>query len=168
MPRAESVAIDGLRLVELDPTQEERLEEVLELGTHAFSELGEYRQTLGYWIARDGVQTTIALHHGLVVGFVTFAYRRDVRDQPVGEIIAIAVCDQLKRHGVGRALMNHAVPLLIEHADAVRATYLRLAVADGNQAGQALFESFGFRGLRTNGAYPGGQRSMEMTRNLTQ
>jgi ribosomal-protein-alanine N-acetyltransferase len=111
-------------------------------------------------LSGKGVEAFVVRTHGSGEGPPCgFIIIRAVADE--AEIITIATNPAMRRLGIGRALMNHAIRQM--HSD--RVARLFLEVSEDNQTALPLYRSLGFRqvGLRsgyyTSAAQPSGAPS---------
>lgn len=123
---------------------------VLSLSREAFGRFGPYDRILLHEMVRVGVRTRVAELAGRPVGFA-------MDELAYGEtyLVAVAVVPDLRRTGVGRALLRAV------EGDA--AGGVGLTVADENAPARALFASEGYRDVPgTTEPYPFGQRARRM------
>jgi ribosomal-protein-alanine N-acetyltransferase len=66
-----------------------------------------------------------------------------------GEILNIAVAPESRRHGLARALLNHGLRVLRQHA----VDEVFLEVRESNRGAQALYVAAGFRPVGQRSAY---------------
>lgn len=135
-----------------------------ELAGEAFEQYGAYDHLLPEWAALPGIELTVAEDAGARVGLTLVGVFED-RPRPLAvvDLLAIAVAPAHRRQGVGRALLRAVVERASSLARTGVAGSLRLTVAEGNAAGRALFESFGFGyAAGHEGHYPHGQRALRM------
>jgi ribosomal protein S18 acetylase RimI-like enzyme len=74
---------------------------------------------------------------GTVVGYITVALDRDAG---IGRIVNLAVSVEAQGHGVGRALVEHA----LEYLRTEGMLLARVETLEGNAAGQHLYPALGF------------------------
>ena len=92
------------------------------------------------------------------------AYRDDFSGDHVADLLAISVEPVWRRHGLGRALLDHALHVARATAKAGRLTELRLCVAEDNHRAQRMYERAGFAPVALDvGRYGTGQRAIRMT-----
>ena len=157
---------DAPDYLQLDPADTEHLAQLLTLGVKAFEPLGDYRQTLDYWIRREGVQTWFVRSGTTVTGFITYAFIQADNGPPVAEIIAVAVAPQARRKGLGRALLLHGMNEVRQGGALIGVQEITLNVASDNEAARRLFKSEGFGFGTASGRYPLGQDCMRLVHNL--
>ncbi len=137
---------------------------MIDLGTRAFAELGDYREVLPAWLRQSNVASWID-DPSPRRGFTMLAfYRDDFSGDHVADLLAIAVEPVWRRHGLGRALLDHALQVTRATAKAGRLAELRLCVAEHNHRAQRMYERAGFAPVALDvGRYGTGQRAIRMT-----
>jgi len=140
---------------------------VRELSTEAFAAFGDYRDLLPRWTAAPGVSCWLAVEGDRRIGFamVGFYFADAARTWVYADLLAIAVVEEARGRGVGRALVRKAIDV----ARAGRAHFdvreLRLTVAEPNERARRLFASEGFVvSDEDHGHYDHGQRALRMSR----
>ncbi len=112
----------------------------------------------------DAMALQLNLHggFGLIVARGAMLLARTVADE--AEILTIAVVPALRRHGVGRALLEAAA----QRSAAAGARALFLEVSTENVAARALYAGCGFAevGLRRH-YYSGGEDALILRRNIS-
>ena len=101
-----------------------------------------FRRLLDFCRAQPDTFTLIAESDAQPAGFVLLltGVRDDVTQQPQAFIAYMAVERQLRRSGVGRALLGAAQA----HAEKLALPHLSLMVTADNAAARDLYRSFGF------------------------
>jgi len=90
-------------------------------------------------IVGDDAPVYVAVVEDRVVGMVTLCVFRTLTG-PKAYLDHLVVVPDQRRHGIGRALVAHA----IEQAEAAGASRIDLTAGDGKEAGRALYRSLGF------------------------
>lgn len=136
---------------------------VIDLGIRAFADLGDYREVLPAWLRQPNVAAWID-DPVPRRGFTMLAfYKDDVTGDHVADLLAISVEPVWRRHGLGRALLAHAIGMCHATARAGRLTELRLCVAEHNLRAQRMYERAGFAPVAVDaGRYGAGQRAIRM------
>ncbi|MBK9033829.1 MAG: GNAT family N-acetyltransferase [Myxococcales bacterium] len=94
-------------------------------------------------------------------------YRDEATGEHVADLLAISVEPVWRRHGLGRALLDHAMAMARATARAGRLTELRLCVAEHNHRAQRMYERAGFAAVALDvGRYGAGQRAIRMAYGL--
>ena len=96
------------------------------------------------WVAEDVAEDVI---EGRVAGIAGFLVAMD--NGPEWELENVAVLPQLRRRGVGRALVSH----LVEQARQAGAEQILLEVRASNQGAIPLYQGSGFRLLASRPRY---------------
>ena len=137
---------------------------IIDLGSRAFADLGDYREVLPAWLRQANDAAWID-DPGPRRGFTMLAfYRDDFSGDHVADLLAISVEPVWRRHGLGRALLDHALHVARATAKAGRLTELRLCVAEDNHRAQRMYERAGFAPVALDvGRYGTGQRAIRMT-----
>lgn len=91
-------------------------------------------------VSASDAPTYVAVQDSHVIGMVTLCVFRTLTG-PKAYLDHLVVEPRLRRHGVGRALVQHA----ITQARAAGATRIDLTAGDQKEAGRALYLSLGFR-----------------------
>jgi len=135
------------------------------LAAEAFATYGDFRGMVEDWAADPNVEVTLAEHEGAPAGAAFLAFLRpgEAPDTTVADLLALAVAAPLRGRGIGRALVAHVVARARDVASRHDIFELRLAVAEGNTAARALFESAGFAYYDGEGSYPMGQKALHMS-----
>jgi ribosomal protein S18 acetylase RimI-like enzyme len=133
---------------------------VVELSAQAFSEYSDRAESRAVELACGrGVVTLVAERRGRRAGFAVL--RMDDRGE--AHLDAIAVTDEARGHGVGRALLAEIEAQATERA----ARGLSLVTADSNLAALALFLRGGFEIVRRIPRhYPRGQDAVILRKRL--
>lgn len=66
-----------------------------------------------------------------------------------GEVINIAVCEEVRRQGIGEALLKK----LLEEAKARKITVIHLEVRASNKGARSLYEKYGFNAIALRKGY---------------
>ncbi len=133
---------------------------VVRLGAVAFARFGDYAPIMRGFFASPEVRSFVAELHGESVGFALV-------DAPAAipgfaDLVAIAVADEHRRRGIGRALLSRVIACREELGTQ---SLLVLTVAEDNDAAVALFRESGFEIMPGSlGRYAGGQPSRRMAR----
>jgi ribosomal protein S18 acetylase RimI-like enzyme len=135
---------------------------VVSLGASAFARFGEYASIMEEFLACPDVTPFIAEAAGARVGFALVQASAEHRG--LCDLVAIAVDEDRRRTGVGRALLSRVIAFAEErHEPAL----IVLTVADDNAAAIRLFRAHGFGMLPgSSGLYAGGQISRRMARTV--
>ncbi|MFC5288203.1 GNAT family N-acetyltransferase [Actinokineospora guangxiensis] len=88
---------------------------------------------------QEGRVAAVAVVEGRIAGFVGYLLQKDERH---GEIDIIAVLPEARRHGVGKALLDHALTAL--KAEGVDVVSLGTGGDDFHAPARAFYESAGF------------------------
>jgi ribosomal protein S18 acetylase RimI-like enzyme len=96
-------------------------------------------------VSSDDAPTYVAARQGPIVGMVTLCLFTTLTG-PKAYLDHLVVAPDVRRHGVGRQLMRHAM----EQARAQGASRIDLTADATKQAGHALYQSLGFRERMTN------------------
>jgi GNAT superfamily N-acetyltransferase len=91
-------------------------------------------------VRNEDAPTYVAETEGRVVGMVTLCVFKTLTG-PKAYLDHLVVAPDLRRHGIGRALMKHA----IEQAKAAGASRIDLTANSRKQAGHAVYHSLGFQ-----------------------
>lgn len=138
-----------------------------------YRDLGDYARIIPSWLDHPGVLAYVEESEErkrerrafLLLGF--YEPPEELRGRFVADLLAIAVAPQFQRRGIGRAMLDHAIRVAEVAGTGGRVAEIRLTVADGNEIGQRLYLSSGFRVLdEEHGFYDGGQRAIRMARRL--
>ncbi|MBP8811374.1 MAG: GNAT family N-acetyltransferase [Kofleriaceae bacterium] len=134
-----------------------------EVGTRAFAHLGDYHEVLPAWLAQANVAAWID-DPTPRRGFTMIAFYRDDRSgAQVADLLAITVEPPWRGHGLGRALLRHAIGVARAAASAAQLLELRLCVAEDNLGAQAMYLRAGFQPVEQDvGRYAAGQRALRM------
>lgn len=149
---------------------------VIDEGTYAYADLGDYRRILPSWLAQPGVMVFIdeeASPGGPLVrrGFAMLGFYLEPNEhgesQPVADLLALAVASPFQRQGIGRRLLDHVIATTARVSAHSKVWELRLTVAGDNRAAQRLYERAGFsRVSAASGTYERGQLAVRMVRPL--
>lgn len=136
---------------------------VTEVGAAAFAHLGDYREVLPAWLAQPNVATWVD-DPAPRRGFTMIAFYRDERSTAqVADLLAITVEPAWRGHGLGRALLAHAIAVVRAAGAAAPLRELRLCVAEDNHQAQAMYARAGFVHVEVDvGRYAAGQRALRM------
>lgn len=136
---------------------------LIDLGVRAFADLGDYREVLPAWLKQPNVASWIDDPNPRR-GFTMLAfYRDDTTGDHVADLLAISVEPAWRGHGLGRALLSHAMAMARATARAGNLVELRLCVAEDNVRAQEMYTSAGFTALPLDvGRYAAGQRAIRM------
>ena len=102
------------------------------------------RRRLRHWVAADNRVFLVAERAGLLLGYILVLLRRGTR---LARLYSLAVGPDGRGQGIGRALLAAAE----EASSHSGRLFMRLEVAEGNQAAIALYQQ---QGYRTFGSYP--------------
>lgn len=134
---------------------------VRDLSAEVFARFGGYDRTLPEMLGLPWVRTTVAEADGEPIGFTMLSFEAAAGGEC--DLVAIAVSPARQSRGIGRMLLAD-----VERAAREGITgrgHVVLTVAADNSQGRRLFERSGYR--RTSdpqGTYPGGQRSITMSK----
>jgi ribosomal protein S18 acetylase RimI-like enzyme len=95
-------------------------------------------------VSPDDAPTYVAVQDGHVVGIVTLCFFRTLTG-PKAYLDHLVVDPRMRRRGIGRALVEHAV----SRARAAGAARIDLTAGDQKVAARALYRSLGFRERET-------------------
>lgn len=125
--------------LDIAPMRADDLEEVLEIEQHAFRSPWS-RQILLEELAREWAHVDVLRlrgeRGGAVVAYINYWL---VRDEV--HLLNLAVHPEVRRRGLGRALMDH----LVAFADRHRCRYATLEVRRSNLAAIELYRAVGFK-----------------------
>lgn len=149
---------------------------VIEEGTYAYADLGDYRRILPSWLAQPGVLVFVdedVLASGLTIrrGFAMLGFYLEPNEygesQPVADLLALAVAPPFQRHGIGKQLLQHVIATTARVSEHSKVWELRLTVAGDNWVAQRMYERAGFlRVPAASGTYERGQLAVRMVRPL--
>ncbi len=159
-------------MIDIAPGQPEDLPAIERICAQAFADFGDYAQLVTKFYSTQGVHSFVARQRGQPVGFVLLGFLPwtggdpdDERDWWLGDVLAIAVDADLRRHGVGRALMERALDLVSEMAEWRDLKEVQLICPAEDVGAQAFFERFGFAVAdREQGSYSSGQAAWRLVR----
>jgi ribosomal protein S18 acetylase RimI-like enzyme len=136
---------------------------IIDLGIRAFADLGDYCEVLPAWLRQPNVAAWID-DPSPRRGFTMLAfYRDDLSGDHVADLLAISVEPVWRRHGLGRALLDHALHMSRATARAGRLVELRPCVAEHNHRAQRMYDRAGFVPVAIDvGRYGTGQRAIRM------
>jgi ribosomal protein S18 acetylase RimI-like enzyme len=144
---------------------------IIEEGTYAYADLGDYRRILPSWLIQPGVMVFVdedaaRVRRGFaMVGFYMEPDAQGVH-QPVADLLALAVAPRFQRAGVGKQLLQHAIAATARVAEQSKVWELRLTVAGDNLVAQRMYEHAGFIRVPAMGTYERGQAAVRMVRSL--
>lgn len=144
---------------------------IIEEGTYAYADLGDYRRILPSWLTQPGVMVFVdedaaRIRRGFaMVGFYLEPDEQGVH-QPVADLLALAVAPRFQRAGVGKQLLQHVIVTTARVAEQSKVWELRLTVAGDNFIAQRMYEHAGFIRVPTTGTYERGQAAVRMVRSL--
>ncbi len=96
------------------------------------------RRQLRYLITKANATTIVAERAGHLLGYVTVLFSRGTS---LARLYSIAVSEEARGQGLGKALVRHAEKVAADHDCA----YLRLEIRTDNQPSIRLFESQGYK-----------------------
>ena len=136
---------------------------VRRLSAEAFARFGDYDRTLPEWMGSVGIRTVIAESSGEPIGFAM--YGPAAIDPAAAELLAIAVSPAHRSFGVGTTLLRFVEAATADRAGPDGTATVHLTVAVDNDPARRLFTRAGYGDVRgRQGAYPGGQPSICMSR----
>jgi [ribosomal protein S18]-alanine N-acetyltransferase len=125
----------------LRPFEAKDLPELLRLDARCFPPLISYtRAELQYFVRHPRSTTTVAESDGQITGFYVVDWRLE-SGRKVGHFITIDVAPELRRHGLGRRLMQSGEASLA----ALGCAAITLEVAANNAGAQAFYKHLGYR-----------------------
>ncbi len=144
---------------------------IIEEGTYAYADLGDYRRILPSWLAQPGVMVFIEEDAARVRrGFAMLGFYLEPNEhgesQPIADLLALAVAPPFQRAGLGKQLLQHVIATTSRVAEHSKVWELRLTVAGDNLPAQRMYEHAGFFRVSTSGTYERGQRAVRMVRPL--
>jgi ribosomal protein S18 acetylase RimI-like enzyme len=144
---------------------------IVEEGTYAYADLGDYRRILPSWLEQPGVMVFVdedAAHVRRGFAMVGFYLEPDERGvhQPVADLLALAVAPRFQRAGIGKQLLQHVIATTARVAEQSKVWELRLTVAGDNFVAQRMYERAGFIRVPAAGTYERGQAAVRMVRSL--
>lgn len=122
------------------------LDALLQLETASFDADGLSRRSYRKFLHRSTATILVAERRGILVGALVLLFRRS---SAIARLYSLAVAQESRGHGVGRALLGAAEQAALERDCAV----LRLEVRVDNDAARSLYESEGFTAVDRIGAY---------------
>lgn len=143
---------------------DEDQEFIRELARSAFSYFGNYDEILARGFIEPGVITMIGSINGHPVSFAMFRIGgNEGPNEPMGEILAIAVRVLHQRQGVGKELLKQVEYLGLQYG----LGEIHLQTGQNNVPALSLFQKVGYKvvGLKTN-YYPKGQSAWVMVKKL--
>ncbi len=144
---------------------------IVEAGTAAYADLGDYRRILPSWLAQPGVMVFIEEDAAQVSrGFAMLGFYLEPNpngdNQPIADLLALAVSPEFQRAGIGKLLLQHVIATTSRVAEHSKSWELRLTVAGDNLIAQRMYEHAGFIRVPTSGTYERGQQAVRMVRPL--
>ena len=145
---------------------------VTKVAALVYLELGDYARIIASWLDHPGVfafveQSDLTAERR---AFALLGFCEPPEGPPgtcIADLLAIAVAPPFQRQGIGRSMLTHVMDVAESLGRRWQVGEIRLTVADGNQVGQHLYTSAGFRVLDPeHGRYDGGQRAIRMVRSL--
>jgi ribosomal protein S18 acetylase RimI-like enzyme len=145
---------------------------IIEEGTYAYADLGDYRRILPSWLEQPGV--LVFLEDDATVGrrgFAMLGFYLELNEhgdsQPIADLLALAVAPRYQRSGIGKQLLQHVIATTSRVAEHSRVWELRLTVAGDNLVAQGMYERAGFtRVVSPTVTYERGQAAVRMVRRL--
>jgi ribosomal-protein-alanine N-acetyltransferase len=136
------------------------------LGEAVFAPFGDYGQALSGWLRHTQVCTVVAQQDGRAIGFSMVGPVPSPGGEVEAYLLAIAVDPSMRRHGLGRRLLDAAVREATKRTAHWGTSRLRLDVAGDNEAAIALFRSAGFVHEASDAVYGEGQEALSMVLQL--
>lgn len=135
------------------------------LTDQVFDIYGSYGPVILQWFESHRCRTLMALKEKGPVGFVMVGpLSIDRKSAVTSEVLAIAVDPKYQARGIGKLLLK----AIEEEAKKMHVEQLILHTANHNQAALRLFETHGFRLMRSIPLfYPNGQDAFEMMKILS-
>ncbi|MBK7536704.1 MAG: GNAT family N-acetyltransferase [Myxococcales bacterium] len=150
---------------------------VIEEGTYAYADLGDYRRILPSWLTQPGV--LVFLDEDVAVGgapvrrgFAMLGFYLEPNEhgesQPIADLLALAVAPPYQRLGIGKQLLQHVIATTARVAEHSKVWELRLTVAGDNTVAQRMYERAGFvrASVLASTYYERGQLAVRMVRSL--
>jgi ribosomal protein S18 acetylase RimI-like enzyme len=145
---------------------------IIEEGTYAYADLGDYRRILPSWLTQPGVLVFVEEDDRLTRrGFAMLGFYLEPNEhgesQPIADLLALAVAPRYQRAGIGKQLLMHVMATTSRVAEHSKVWELRLTVAGDNYVAQRMYERAGFvRVPIPPGTYERGQAAVRMVRRL--
>ncbi len=144
---------------------------IIEEGSYAYADLGDYRRILPSWLAQPGVLVFIEEDAAAVRrGFAMLGFYMEPNEhgesQPIADLLALAVAPPYQRAGLGKLLLQHVIATTSRVAEHSKVWELRLTVASDNLIAQRMYERADFHRVPTTGTYERGQTAVRMVRPL--
>ncbi|MDZ7731648.1 MAG: ribosomal protein S18-alanine N-acetyltransferase [Natrialbaceae archaeon] len=134
------------RPISIRPVSRADLLEIVKIERASFPQPWPYRAFETYL---DEPAFLVADSNGEIVGYIVADVTRQY-GRPVGHVKDIAVRDEVRRSGIGAALLERAMNILDSHG----AGAVMLEVRPSNEAARRLYHSYGFeRDHRVDGYY---------------
>jgi ribosomal protein S18 acetylase RimI-like enzyme len=149
---------------------------IIEEGTYAYADLGDYRRILPSWLVQPGVLVFVEEDAAAVRrGFAMLGFYLEPNPsasahgetQPIADLLALAVAPRFQRAGIGKQLLLHVIATTLRVAEHSKVWELRLTVAGDNLVAQRMYEESGFHRVPAlPGTYERGQTAVRMVRPL--
>jgi ribosomal protein S18 acetylase RimI-like enzyme len=145
---------------------------IVEEGTYAYADLGDYRRILPSWLSQPGVLVFVEEEVASRTrrGFAMLGFYLEPNEhgesRPVADLLALAVAPPFQRRGVGKLLLQHIIATTWRVAEHSKVGELRLTVAGDNLIAQRMYERAGFAVVPSTGTYERGQLAVRMIRPL--
>lgn len=144
---------------------------IIEEGTYAYADLGDYRRILPSWLAQPGVMVFVDEDAARIRrGFAMVGFYLEPDEsgelQPIADLLALAVAPRFQRAGIGKLLLQHVIATTARVAVQSKVWELRLTVAGDNFVAQRMYEHAGFTRVPAAGTYERGQMAVRMVRSL--
>jgi ribosomal protein S18 acetylase RimI-like enzyme len=146
------------------PANETDLEFLSRLAAEVFSKYGKYDEIVPYWFLQRRIITEIILEGSDPLGYAMLELGRQKLFEPRrAHLLAIAVCPEHQRKGVGSALLNH----MEEIARKYGVGEMHLWTAQDNSPAISFFRGAGFGIIGSEDCYyPQGQPALAMSKKL--
>ncbi|MFQ5841401.1 MAG: GNAT family N-acetyltransferase [Thermodesulfobacteriota bacterium] len=137
---------------------------IVELSGQVFSAYGQYDEIIPRWASFHHIITVLVEERGQARGFAMINPSLGARNEAKGELLAIAVCPEYQRRGIGKKLLRHMEDL----AGNLGIEEMVIHTAEINEAAHRFFATNGFiqRGS-VDSYYPKGQKALEMSKTLS-
>ncbi|MEZ4361141.1 MAG: GNAT family N-acetyltransferase [Kofleriaceae bacterium] len=144
---------------------------IIEEGTYAYADLGDYRRILPSWLTQPGVLVFVEEDdQRLPRGFAMLGFYLEPNEhgesRPVADLLALAVAPRYQRAGIGKRLLEHVIATTCRVAEHSKVWELRLTVAGDNLVAQRMYQRAGFLTAPSTGTYERGQAAVRMVRPL--